>query len=195
MSLRAHNFTSDKLKVNDQRGSPIEIAAVVVWRITDTAKAAFDVEDYESYIHIQSEAAIRHLANLYPYDSAEGKEATTTLRDSGDIVAKELEKELEVRLARAGVSVQEARFTHLAYAPEIAQSLLRRQQAEAIIAARSKIVQGAVSMVEEALTAITQRNFVELDNERRATMVSNLLVVLCGDSEVSPVINTGTLYT
>ena len=192
ISLRMQNFNSDKLKVNDKRGNPIEIAAVVVWRVEDTAKAAFDVDDYESYIHIQSEAAIRHIASLYAYDR--GDEHELTLRESADEVAAALKKELLERLEKAGVVVEEARLTHLAYAPEIAQTMLRRQQAEAVIAARQKIVHGAVSMVDMALRELAEKAVVKLDDERKASMVSNLLVVLCGDSEAKPVINTGTLY-
>ena len=192
ISLRMQNFNSDKLKVNDKRGNPIEIAAVVVWRVEDTAKAAFDVDDYESYIHIQSEAAIRHIASLYAYDR--GDEQELTLRESADEVAAALKKELLERLEKAGVVVEEARLTHLAYAPEIAQTMLRRQQAEAVIAARQKIVHGAVSMVDMALRELAEKAVVKLDDERKASMVSNLLVVLCGDSEAKPVINTGTLY-
>jgi len=193
ISLRAQNFNSDKLKVNDKRGNPVEIAAVVVWRVEDTAKAAFDVDDYESYIHIQSEAAIRHIASLYAYDR--GEEHEPTLRESADEVAAGLKKELQERLQKAGVVVEEARLTHLAYAPEIAQAMLRRQQAEAVIAARQKIVHGAVSMVDMALRDLAEKNVVKLDDERKAAMVSNLLVVLCGESEATPVINTGTLYS
>jgi regulator of protease activity HflC (stomatin/prohibitin superfamily) len=193
ISLRAHNFNSEKLKVNDKRGSPIEIAAVVVWRVEDTAKAAFDVDDYESYVHIQSEAAIRHIASLYAYDR--GDEHEPTLRESADEVATALKKELQERLEKAGVVVEEARLTHLAYAPEIAQAMLRRQQAEAVIAARQKIVHGAVSMVDMALRELADKAVVKLDDERKASMVSNLLVVLCGESEATPVINTGTLYS
>lgn len=192
ISLRVHNFNSDKLKVNDKRGNPIEIAAVIVWRVADTAQAVFDVEDYNSYVEVQSEAAIRSIASLYPYDH--GEEEDITLRGSGDDVARELKRELQARLATAGVSVEEARLTHLAYAPEIASAMLRRQQAEAVIAARAKIVQGAVSMVDMALRELESKAVVQLDEERRAAMVSNLLVVLCGTTEASPVINTGTLY-
>jgi regulator of protease activity HflC (stomatin/prohibitin superfamily) len=192
ISLRAHNFNSDKLKVNDKRGNPVEIAAVVVWRVEDTAQAAFDVEDYESYVQVQSEAAIRSIASAYAYDH--GEEQEVTLRGGGDEVALELKKELGHRLAKAGVVVDEARLTHLAYAPEIASAMLRRQQAEAVIAARSKIVLGAVSMVEMALRELERSEVVKLDEERKAAMVSNLLVVLCGTEEASPVINTGTLY-
>jgi regulator of protease activity HflC (stomatin/prohibitin superfamily) len=192
ISLRAHNFNSDKLKVNDKRGNPVEIAAVVVWRVDDTAQAAFDVEDYESYVQVQSESAIRSIASAYSYDH--GEEQEVTLRGGGDEVAHELKKELGHRLAKAGVVVDEARLTHLAYAPEIASAMLRRQQAEAVIAARTKIVIGAVSMVEMALRELERTGVVKLDEERKAAMVSNLLVVLCGTEEASPVINTGTLY-
>jgi regulator of protease activity HflC (stomatin/prohibitin superfamily) len=192
LSLRAHNFNSDTLKVNDKRGNPVEIAAVVVWRVEDTAQAVFDVEDYESYVQVQSESAIRSIASLYAYDHGEDKELT--LRSGGDEVAHELAKELGVRLAKAGVVVEEARLTHLAYAPEIAPAMLRRQQAEAVIAAREKIVLGAVSMVEMALDELARKEVVKLDEERKAAMVSNLLVVLCGTEEAAPVINTGTLY-
>ena len=192
LSLRAHNFNSDKLKVNDKGGNPVEIAAVVVWRVEDTAQAAFDVEDYKSYVHVQSESAIRSIASLYAYDH--GEEQEITLRGGGDEVALALKKELGVRLAKAGVIVEEARLTHLAYAPEIASAMLRRQQAEAVIAARSKIVLGAVSMVEMALNELEAKGVVHLDEERKAAMVGNLLVVLCGTEEASPIINTGTLY-
>jgi regulator of protease activity HflC (stomatin/prohibitin superfamily) len=196
ISLRARNFNSEKLKVNDKRGNPVEIAAVVVWRVADTAKAAFDVDNYESYIHIQSEAAIRHIASLYAYDRGDEHEHEheLTLRESADEVAAALMKELQERLDKAGVTVEEARLTHLAYAPEIAQAMLRRQQAEAVIAARQKIVHGAVSMVEMALRELSEKDVVKLDEERKASMVSNLLVVLCGETEATPVINTGTLY-
>jgi regulator of protease activity HflC (stomatin/prohibitin superfamily) len=192
ISLRAHNFNSEKLKVNDKRGNPVEIAAVIVWRVDDTAQAAFDVEDYRSYVQVQSEAAIRSIASAYAYDH--GEEQEVTLRGGGDEVALELTKELGHRLAKTGVVVDEARLTHLAYAPEIASAMLRRQQAEAVIAARTKIVVGAVSMVEMALRELERNNVVKLDEERKAAMVSNLLVVLCGTEEASPVINTGTLY-
>jgi regulator of protease activity HflC (stomatin/prohibitin superfamily) len=193
LSLRVHNFNSETLKVNDKRGNPVEIAAVVVWRVEDTAQAAFDVEDYESYVQVQSEAAIRSIASLYAYE--EGEQHEITLRGGGEEVAHELKNELQARLAKAGVVVEEARLTHLAYAPEIAPAMLRRQQADAVIAAREKIVLGAVSMVEMALRELTEKDVVKLDDERKAAMVSNLLVVLCGTSETSPVINTGTLYT
>jgi regulator of protease activity HflC (stomatin/prohibitin superfamily) len=195
ISLRAHNLVSDRLKVNDKRGNPIEIAAAVVWRVRNTAQAVFDVEDYDEYVRIQAEAAIRHLASSYAYD--EGEDETLkepTLRASQDRVAQALIRELSERFDQAGIAVEDAKLTHLAYAPEIAQVMLRRQQAEAIIAARSKIVHGAVSMVEMALKGLSERDIVHLDDERRAAMVSNLLVVLCAESETQPVINTGTLY-
>jgi regulator of protease activity HflC (stomatin/prohibitin superfamily) len=193
ISLRARNFNSDKLKVNDKRGNPVEIAAVIVWRVEDTAQAAFDVENFESYVTVQSESAIRYIASAYAYDY--GEEDEVTLRGGGDEVAHELKKELETRLTKAGVVVDEARLTHLAYAPEIAHAMLRRQQAEAVIAARQKIVLGAVSMVDMALRELDSKQVVKLDEERRAAMVSNLLVVLCGTAEAAPVINTGTLYS
>jgi regulator of protease activity HflC (stomatin/prohibitin superfamily) len=192
ISLRSRNMETQKLKVNDKRGNPIEIAAVVVWRVEDTAQALFDVEKYESYVHVQSESALRHLANSYSYDH--GEEGEITLRSGMEEVSATLQNELQERLGKAGVVVEEARLTHLAYAPEIAGAMLRRQQAEAIIAARTKIVHGAVSMVQMALDELAEKQVVELDNERKASMVSNLLVVLCGESEVTPVVNTGTLY-
>jgi regulator of protease activity HflC (stomatin/prohibitin superfamily) len=192
VSLRARNLNGDRLKVNDKQGNPIEIAAVIVWRVEDTAMAMFDVDDYEEYVRLQSESALRHLCSQYSYDH--GEQAETTLRGGADEVTQALAEELGQRLAKAGVAVDEARITHLAYAPEIAQTMLRRQQAQAVIAARTLIVQGAVSMVDMALKALTERQVVELDPERRAAMASNLLVVLCGESETKPVINTGTLY-
>ena len=192
ISLRARNLNGDKLKVNDKRGNPIEIGAVVVWRIQDTAQALFDVDDYDNYVSVQSESALRHLANSYAYDN--GEENETTLRSGVDEVSQALTRELQERLAKAGVVVEEARLTHLAYAPEIAQAMLRRQQAEAVIAARTKIVHGAVSMVEMALKDLADKKVLVLDDERKAAMVSNLMVVLCGESEVHPVVNTGTLY-
>jgi hypothetical protein len=197
MSLRARNLNGDRLKVNDKRGNPIEIAAVVVWHVDDTAKAAFDVDDYENFVKVQSEAAVRHLASAFAYDAEEGtpEAREPTLLESADVVARALERELQARLEQAGVVVEEARLTHLAYAPEIAQVMLRRQQAEAIIAARQKIVHGAVSMVEMALHELSAKRVVTLDDERKAAMVSNLMTVLCAESEVQPVINTGTLYT
>jgi regulator of protease activity HflC (stomatin/prohibitin superfamily) len=195
ISLRAHNLASERLKVNDKRGNPIEIAAAIVWRVRDSAQASFDVEDYEEYVRIQAEAAVRHLASSYAYDIGEDSDVhEITLRAGQDKVAASLLRELQERFDQAGIVVEDAKLTHLAYAPEIAQVMLRRQQAEAIIAARSKIVHGAVSMVEMALKGLSERHIVELDDERRAAMVSNLLVVLCAESEAQPVINTGTLY-
>jgi len=198
VSLRARNFNSEKLKVNDKRGNPIEIAAVIVWRVEDSAKAMFDVDNYENYVTMQSESAVRHLASLYAYDQGdetESERAEISLRSNVDDVSKALRAELQDRLAKAGVVVDEARLTHLAYAPEIAQAMLRRQQAEAVIAARTKIVHGAVSMVDMALKELSEKQIVQLDDERKAAMVSNLMVVLCGEAEVRPVINTGTLYS
>lgn len=192
VSLRARNFQSEKLKVNDKRGNPIEIACVVVWRVADTAQAVFDVDAYIDYVRVQSESAVRHLANSYAYDH--GEENELTLRGGGDDVQRDLQNELQDRLGKAGVIVDEARITHLAYAPEIANAMLRRQQAEAVIAARQKIVHGAVSMVDMALRELAERSVVNLDDERKAAMVSNLMVVLCGENEVHPIINTGTLY-
>ena len=194
ISLRARTLNGDKLKVNDKRGNPIEIAAVVVWRVEDTAQAMFDVDNYQNYVPIQSESALRHLASLYAYDHSE-EDTEITLRSNVDEVSKSLRDELQERLSKAGVVVDEARLTHLAYAPEIAQAMLRRQQAEAVIAARTKIVQGAVSMVDMALKELAEKHVVTLDDERRAAMVSNLMVVLCGEAEVHPVVNTGTLYS
>ncbi len=193
ISLRARTLNGEKLKVNDKRGNPVEIAAIVIWRVEDTAQAAFDVDDYEKYVETQSESALRHLASCYAYDH--GEENELTLRSGVEEVSQALRKELQERLAKAGVVVEEARLTHLAYAPEIAQVMLRRQQAEAVIAARQKIVHGAVSMVEMALREMTEKNVVQLDDERKAAMVSNLMVVLCSESGVHPVVNTGTLYT
>jgi regulator of protease activity HflC (stomatin/prohibitin superfamily) len=193
ISLRARTLNGERLKVNDKRGNPIEIAAVVVWRVQDTAQALFDVDNYENYVVTQSESALRHLANLYAYDNGEDQEST--LRSNVDEVSQALRRELQERLSKAGVTVDEARLTHLAYSPEIAQAMLRRQQAEAVIAARQKIVHGAVSMVDMALKELADKHVVQLDDERRAAMVSNLMVVLCGESEVHPVVNTGTLYT
>ena len=193
ISLRARNLNGDKLKVNDKRGNPVEIAVVIVWRIRDTAQAVFDVDSYESFIRIQSESCVRHVASNYLYDDGEPNELT--LRGGGVEVAAALAKELQERLARAGIGIEEARLTHLAYAPEIAQAMLRRQQAEAVIAARQKIVFGAVGMVEMALRELSEKGVVKLDEERKAAMVSNLLVVLCGESQAQPVLNAGTLYT
>ena len=192
LSLRVRNFTSDKLKVNDLAGNPIEIAAVVVWRVEDTYAAKFTVEDYEHFVAVQSEAALRHLASEYPYDEPHPGEQS--LRGSMDDVTEALKRELQARLDRAGVVVEEARLAHLAYAPEIAHAMLRRQQAAAIISARSRIVEGAVGMVEMALELLSKKHIIELDEERKAAMVSNLMVVLCGDRDVSPVVNTGTLH-
>ena len=192
ISLRARNLNGDKLKVNDKRGNPIEIAAVVVWRVQDTFQASFDVERFEEYVRIQSESAVRHLANCFAYDHGEANEIT--LRSGVEEISAALQKELQERVAKAGVQIDEARLTHLAYSPEIAGVMLRRQQAEAIIAARQMIVHGAVSMVQMALKDLTENKIVELDEERKATMVSNLLVVLCGDRDAQPVINAGTLY-
>ena len=194
VSLRARNFETQVLKVNDHRGNPIEIGAVVVWCVNDTAKALFDVDEFEHYIQIQSESAVRHLANSYPYDhSGEGSERELTLRDDAASIGAALEIELRERLSRAGVVVEEARLTHLAYAPEIAGVMLRRQQAEAIIAARQKIVHGAVSMVQMALAELSERGVVSLNEEQKAAMVGNLLVVLCGESQAEPVINAGSM--
>ena len=192
LSLRSRNFTSEKLKVNDKRGNPIEIAVVVVWRVQDTAQASFDVERFNEYVEVQSESAVRHLANCYPYDH--GEENETTLRSSVEDVSLALLHELQERVSKAGVVIEETRLTHLAYAPEIAGAMLRRQQAEAIIDARQKIVHGAVSMVQMALADLAEKKVVELDEERKAAMVSNLLVVLCGEQEAHPVVNTGTIY-
>jgi SPFH domain / Band 7 family len=195
ISLRAHNLMSEKLKVNDKRGNPIEIAAAIVWRVRDTAQASFDVEDYDTYVRVQAEAAIRHLASSYAYDDGEDPASNEpTLRAGQDRVGAALARELTERFDQAGIVVEDAKLTHLAYAPEIAQVMLRRQQAEAIISARSKIVHGAVSMVEMALRGLSEREIVVLDDERKAAMVSNLLVVLCSESEAQPVINAGTLY-
>jgi regulator of protease activity HflC (stomatin/prohibitin superfamily) len=195
VSLRARTLTGEHLKVNDMRGNPVEIAAVVVWRVQDTAQAVFDVDDYEQYVAMQSESALRHVASSYAYDHGEdGESDEITLRSNVLDVSAALKTELEERLAKAGVLVDEARLTHLAYAPEIAQAMLRRQQAEAIIAARRKIVAGAVGMVDMALSQLAEQGVVELDEERKAAMVSNLMVVLCGESEVHPIVNTGTLY-
>ncbi|MCC6596142.1 MAG: SPFH domain-containing protein [Rhodanobacteraceae bacterium] len=193
ISLRVRNFESSKLKVNDADGNPIEIAAIVVWQVVDTAEAVFCVDDYENYVQIQSESALRQMAQSYPYDAHEaGKPA---LRSHGDQVNSHLANEIQQRLGKAGVTVTEARISHLAYAQEIAQAMLQRQQASAIVAARERIVDVAVSMVERALAELGKRGVVDLDNERRAAMVSNLLVVLCGERATQPVVNTGTLYS
>lgn len=194
LSLRAHNLDGSKLKVNDLQGNPIEISAVVVWRVQDTARASFDVEDYEEYVQIQSEAALRHMATRYPYDDLDLEGAEITLRGSTDEVAEELENELKGRLSEAGIAVIEARLNHLAYAQEIASAMLQRQQAKAIIAARKQIVEGAVGMVEHALEHLSEKQIVDLDDERKATLVGNLLVVLCGQENAQPILNTGSLY-
>ena len=192
VSVRANNIISDKIKVNDLRGNPIEMAAQVVWRVTDTAQALFDVDDYKAFVMVQIEAAVRTIGSRYPYDDFEHQEVT--LRGNHDQVGSELRQELIARLAVAGITVDECGFTHLAYASEIAGTMLRRQQAQAVVAARQTLVEGAVGMVEMALDHLSAKNVVELDDERRATMVSNLMVVLCGDRDAQPVVNTGTLY-
>jgi regulator of protease activity HflC (stomatin/prohibitin superfamily) len=192
ISLRVRNFESAKLKVNDTDGNPIEIAAVVVWRVVDTAEAVFEVDEYEHYVKVQSEAAVRNLATRYPYDAHEDEQVS--LRGNTAEVAQDLKREIQERLSKAGVDVIEARISHLAYAPEIAAAMLRRQQAGAIIAARTKIVEGAVGMVDMALDMLAHSDKVHLDEERKAQMVSNLLVVLCGDKDTQPVVNTGTIY-
>ena len=192
VSLRVRNFESSKLKVNDADGNPIEIAAVIVWQVVDTAEAVFQVDDYENYVHIQSESALRQMAQSYPYDAHD--DGKPSLRSHGDEITAHLRDQIQERLGRAGVQVLEARISHLAYAQEIAQAMLQRQQAGAIIAARTKIVEGAVSMVQMALEQLSRQRIVELDEERRAAMVSNLLVVLCGERGTQPVLNTGTLY-
>jgi len=194
VSLRLRNFNSDKLKVNDKRGSPIEIAAAVVWRVRDTARAVLDIDHYEQYVPIQAESALRHLANEYAYDHVDEADSALTLRAGGDEIVGRLKKELQERFEKAGLYVEDARLTHLAYAPEIAGAMLRRQQAEAVIGARKQIVAGAVGMVEMALASLTERGVVDLDPERRAAMVSNLLVVLCAETEAQPVVNAGSLY-
>lgn len=198
ISVRARTYNGDRIKVNDKMGNPIEIATVVVWRVVDTAKAIFDVDDYESYVYTVTETALRHVASIYSYDHMEDDDAlsdtTITLRTNIEEVSEALKVELDRRLEMAGVDVVDARLTHLAYAPEIAQAMLRRQQAEAIIAARKKIVEGAVSMVDMAVEKLAEGGNIELDDERKAAMASNLMVVLCGDSEAQPVVNTGTLY-
>jgi regulator of protease activity HflC (stomatin/prohibitin superfamily) len=198
ISVRARNFNSEKLKVNDLRGNPIEIASAIVWKVEDTAQAIFDVDNYEAYVLTQAESAVRHLALSYAYDNLDDASPDapreTTLRSGTDEVAAALRAELQARFALAGIVVVDAKLTHLAYAPEIAGTMLRRQQAEAIIAARSKIVHGAVGMVELALTGLAERGLLQLDDERKAAMVSNLLVVLCSDHDATPVVNTGTLY-
>jgi hypothetical protein len=193
ISVRANNFISEKIKVNDLRGNPIEMAAQIMWRVVDTAQALFDIDDYKQFVRVQVEAAIRTIGSRYPYDDFEHKEVT--LRGHHDEVGAELRKELIERLTVAGITIDECGFTHLAYATEIAGAMLRRQQAQAIVAARRTLVDGAVGMVEMALDALSEKGVVELDDERRAAMVSNLMVVLCGERDTQPVVNTGTLYT
>jgi regulator of protease activity HflC (stomatin/prohibitin superfamily) len=192
VSVRANNFISETIKVNDQRGNPIEMAAQIVWRVVDTAQALFDVDDYKAFVRVQVEAAIRTIGSRYPYDDFEHHDVT--LRGHLPEVGAELRKELQERLAIAGITVDECGFTHLAYAQEIAQAMLRRQQAQAVVAARQTLVAGAVGMVEMALEMLSEKNVVELDDERRAAMVSNLMVVLCGERDTQPVVNAGTLY-
>jgi regulator of protease activity HflC (stomatin/prohibitin superfamily) len=191
VSVRVRNFETARMKVNDATGNPVEIASIVVWQVADTAKATFAVESYDEFVETQSEAAVRHVAGTYPYDAAEGEES---LRGSTDQISAELAEEVAARVAVAGVEIVETRISHLAYAPEIAQAMLQRQQANAVVAARSRIVEGAVGMVQMALDELAEAGVVELDEERKAAMVSNLLVVLCGDSRATPVVNTGTLY-
>ena len=192
ISVRIHNVTSDRLKVNDKRGNPVEIAANVVWRVQDTAQALFDVDDYREFVNIQIESAVRAIGSKYPYDDFDHDELT--LRGDGDHVATELTAELQDRVRAAGVIIDETRLTHLAYAQEIAGAMLRRQQAQAVVAARQTLVEGAVGMVEMALDQLSQKNVVELDDERRAAMVSNLMVVLCGERDTQPIVNAGSLY-
>jgi regulator of protease activity HflC (stomatin/prohibitin superfamily) len=193
VSVRVRNFETTRLKVNDSDGNPVEIAAIVVWQIADTAKAVYAVDDYPTFVSVQAESALRHVATGHPYDRTEGE--GTSLRGSTDVVSGELAKEVAARVAIAGVEVVEVRISHLAYAAEIAQAMLRRQQANAVVAARSRIVEGAVGMVQMALTRLSEEDVVELDEERKAAMVSNLMVVLCGDQPPSPVVNAGTLYS
>ncbi len=192
ISLRTRNFDSQKLKVNDKKGNPIEVSSVVVWRVKDTFAATFKVENYNEFVHIQAESALRHIASVYSYDTSEGE--TISLRSSIDEVSHELLKEVQTKVADSGVEIQDVRINHLAYAPEIAHAMLQRQQAEAIIEARQKIVEGAVGMVEMALTRLNEHQIVQLDDERKAAMVSNLMVVLCSERSTQPVVNTGTLY-
>jgi len=194
ISLRARNLNAPTLKVNDKRGNPVEISAVVVWRVRDTAQAVFEVDDYENYVKVQAEAAIRHLATQFAYDEGEDLQPGETTLRAGNAVVVALKAELQERFADAGVAVEDAKLSHLAYAPEIAQVMLRRQQADAIISARQKIVLGAVSMVESALKGLSEREIVVLDDERKASMVSNLLVVLCSEKDTQPIVNAGTLY-
>ena len=194
MSLRSENLQGQRLKVNDKMGNPIEIAVVMVWKVGDTYKAAFDVERYTDFVKMQSEAAVRHLAMSFPYDNLEDDHAPITLREGGDKINSILEQELTDRLSKAGIIIQEARISHLAYASEISGAMLQRQQATAIVAARTKIVEGAVGMVDLALKKLSEENIVELDDERKAAMVSNLMVVLCGEKAATPILNAGTLY-
>jgi regulator of protease activity HflC (stomatin/prohibitin superfamily) len=192
LAVRANNFISDKIKVNDLRGNPIDIAAQIMWRVVDTAQALFDVDDYKQFVRVQVEAAIRTIGSRYPYDDYEHQEVT--LRGNHDEVGVELKKELQARLSVAGIAIDECGFTYLAYATEIANAMLRRQQAQAVVAARQTLVEGAVGMVEMALASLSEKKVVELVDERRAAMVSNLMVVLCGERDTQPVVNTGTLY-
>jgi regulator of protease activity HflC (stomatin/prohibitin superfamily) len=192
--VRVRNFETNRLKVNDADGNPVEIAAIVVWQVADTAKAVYAVDDYLNFVRVQAESALRHVATTHPYDDA-GQEGATSLRGSTDIVAAELATEVAQRVALAGVEIVEVRISHLAYASEIAQAMLRRQQANAVVAARTRIVEGAVGMVELALARLGERDIVDLDEERKAAMVSNLMVVLCGDQPASPIVNTGSLYS
>lgn len=187
------NFETNRLKVNDADGNPVEIAAIVVWQVADTARSVYAVDDYPGFVSVQSESALRHVANGHPYDDTQ--DTGTSLRGSTDVVAAQLAREVAERVSIAGIEVVEVRISHLAYAPEIAQAMLRRQQANAVVAARSRIVEGAVGMVEMALTRLTEQGVVELDEERKAAMVSNLMVVLCGDQPPSPIVNAGTLYS
>jgi regulator of protease activity HflC (stomatin/prohibitin superfamily) len=192
VSLRTRNFDSQKLKVNDKKGNPIEISAVVVWHVHDTAQATFDIDDFNNYVHVQAESAVRHLATSYAYDDSDGE--PVSLRSATDEVSEALGREIQERVKNAGVTIDEARINHLAYAPEIAHAMLQRQQAEAIIAARQKIVEGAVGMVEMALSRLQEQNVLDLDEERKASMVSNLMVVLCSDKSTQPIVNAGSLY-
>jgi regulator of protease activity HflC (stomatin/prohibitin superfamily) len=196
VSVRARNINVETLKVNDKRGNPVEIGAVVVWRVEDSAQATFDVEDFQNFVRVQSESALRHVASRYNYDAGEEEHEghEVTLRGGADVVIEALREELQLRVQLAGVRIEEAKLTHLAYAPEIAGAMLRRQQAEAVISARTKIVTGAVSMVEMALKSLSEKKVVELDDERRASMVSNLMVVLCAERDAQPIVNAGTLY-
>ncbi len=194
ISLRARNFDSERVKVNDKMGNPILISVILVWKVEDTYKAAYDVDFYESFVKVQTDAAVRKLAGKYPYDNFDDDQAEITLRSGMDEVNESLERELDERLSIAGINVLEARIGYLAYAPEIASAMLKRQQAEAVVAARLKIVEGAVSMVENALDQLSKKEIIELDEEKRASMVSNLMIVLCSDKEATPVINTGSLY-